>query len=190
MQKQNHVVSVKGIRPNAMRHVARGMTHGPRDLIADTDTTHDPIRTQTALPTTTPNDDTTHVRSIRSCRGGLQTVLPGDSVCRRPGYYLPLRSIIHSFQLRAYEQGTRARLSQAEDDLRALRRERDDALRDLNASREQTQVWVAEVDKWKSEVRGLASLYTLHRLCLHSSQANSALVVVKYSFAELDRRSI
>lgn len=53
--------------------------------------------------------------------------------------------------LRAYEQGTRARLSQAEDDLRALRRERDDALRDFNASREQAQVWVAEVDKWKSE---------------------------------------
>ncbi|KAH9049973.1 hypothetical protein EDB84DRAFT_1555914 [Lactarius hengduanensis] len=53
--------------------------------------------------------------------------------------------------LRAYEQGTRARLSQAEDDLRALRRERDDALRDFNASREQARVWVAEVDKWKSE---------------------------------------
>ncbi|KAI9465551.1 hypothetical protein BJY52DRAFT_1383145 [Lactarius psammicola] len=52
----------------------------------------------------------------------------------------------------------------AEDDLRALRRERDDALRDLNASKEQTQVWVTEVDKWKSE-------------------ANRELVVVKYSFA-------
>ncbi|KAH8989675.1 hypothetical protein EDB86DRAFT_2942588 [Lactarius hatsudake] len=50
--------------------------------------------------------------------------------------------------LRAYEQGTRARLSQAEDDLH------------FNASREQAQVWVAEVDKWKSE-------------------ANNAIVVVK-----------
>ncbi|KAI0252397.1 hypothetical protein BJV78DRAFT_352943 [Lactifluus subvellereus] len=54
--------------------------------------------------------------------------------------------------LRAYEQGTRARLNQADDDLRALRRERDDAFRDLNANKDQTRVWVAEVDKWKSEV--------------------------------------
>ncbi|KAI0252343.1 hypothetical protein BJV78DRAFT_1201980, partial [Lactifluus subvellereus] len=34
--------------------------------------------------------------------------------------------------------------------LRALRHERDDALRDLNASKDQTRVWVAEVDKWKA----------------------------------------
>ncbi|KAI0252356.1 hypothetical protein BJV78DRAFT_348970 [Lactifluus subvellereus] len=53
--------------------------------------------------------------------------------------------------LRAYEQGTRARLNQADDDLRSLRGERDDALRDLNASKDQTRVWVAELDKWKSE---------------------------------------
>ena len=66
--------------------------------------------------------------------------------------------MIHSFQLRAYEQGTRARLSQVEDDLRVLRRERDDALRDLT---EQTQVWVAEVEKWKSEVRSFVSLLAL-----------------------------
>lgn len=69
-------------------------------------------------------------------------------------------SFTHS-QLRAYEQGTRARLSQVEDDLRVLRRERDDALRDL---KEQTQVWVAEVDKWKSEVRSVGSLLAC-RLC-------------------------
>ncbi len=123
--------------------------------------------------TRTANHDnprtTIYVRPIRYRCGGLQTVLTCDSVCRRPGY-LPLRSIIHSFQLRAYEQGTRARLSQTEDDLRALRRERDDALRDLNANREQAQVWVAEVDKWKSEVCsslphcfGLDSPYTRRR---------------------------
>ncbi|KAI0304471.1 hypothetical protein B0F90DRAFT_1815794 [Multifurca ochricompacta] len=53
---------------------------------------------------------------------------------------------------RAYEQGTRARLNQVEDDLHALRRERDDALTDLNANKEQTRVWLAEVDKWKAEV--------------------------------------
>ena len=50
----------------------------------------------------------------------------------------------------------RARLNQTHDDLRALRRERDDALRDLNASKDQTRVWVAEVDKCKSEARPLS----------------------------------
>ncbi|KAN0139816.1 hypothetical protein V8E53_002478 [Lactarius tabidus] len=61
--------------------------------------------------------------------------------------------------LRAYEQGTRARLSQVEDDLRVLRRERDDALVDL---KEQTQVWVSEVDKWKSEA-DRASVVNTHQ---------------------------
>jgi hypothetical protein len=35
----------------------------------------------------------------------------------------------------------------ADDDMRALRRERDDALRDLNASKDQTRIWVAKVNK-------------------------------------------
>ena len=165
-----------------------GHRHTPRDLISmksrDTDTTHD-LRAPTVLPTTTTHKqqrrDTTYVRSIHCHRGGLQTILPSDSVCCRSGYR-PRRSIIHSFQLRAYEQGTRARLSQVEDDLRSLRRERDDALRDLNASREQTQVWVAEVDKWKSEVCSLHISGT--ELCLPSSQANRASFVVKCSFAK------
>ncbi|KAI0252173.1 hypothetical protein BJV78DRAFT_1361097, partial [Lactifluus subvellereus] len=47
--------------------------------------------------------------------------------------------------------GARARVNQTDDGLRALRRGRDDALRDLNGSKDQTRVWVAEVDKWKSE---------------------------------------
>jgi hypothetical protein len=74
----------------------------------------------------------------------------------RHNYSILLTSFLahssHS-QLGAYQQGTRARLIQADDDLRALRRERDDALRDLNASKDQTRSWVAEVDKWKSEAR-------------------------------------
>lgn len=56
-------------------------------------------------------------------------------------------------QLRAYEHGTRARLNQAEDDLRVLRHERDDSLRDLNACKEQTRAWVADVNRWKAEAR-------------------------------------
>jgi hypothetical protein len=82
------------------------------------------------------------------------------SAVRRNSTFLT-RSLVHSFQLRAYEQGTRARLHQVDDDLRALRRERDDALRDLNASKDQTRVWVAEVDKWKSEARPLPYISSL-----------------------------
>jgi hypothetical protein len=41
---------------------------------------------------------------------------------------------------------------------RALRRERDNALRGLNASKDKTRVWVAEVDKWKSEARPLSCI--------------------------------
>ena len=51
-------------------------------------------------------------------------------------------SPFYSFQLRAYEQGMCARLNQTDFDLRALRCERHDALRGLNASKDQTQVWV------------------------------------------------
>ncbi|KAI0252326.1 hypothetical protein BJV78DRAFT_1281686 [Lactifluus subvellereus] len=70
--------------------------------------------------------------------------------------------------LRTYEQGTRARLNQIEDDLRVLRRERGDALRDLNASKGQTRVWVAEADKWKPEARppSCISLRSVLRLAL------------------------
>jgi hypothetical protein len=81
-----------------------------------------------------------------------------------PGYHLPpfSSSFIQPppppppftiFQLRAYEHGTRARLTQTEDDLRVLRHERDDSIRDLNACREQSRVWVAEVNRWKAEAR-------------------------------------
>ena len=45
----------------------------------------------------------------------------------------------------------RARLNQTHYDLRVLHRERDDALTDFNASKDQARVWVAEVDKCKSE---------------------------------------
>ena len=41
----------------------------------------------------------------------------------------------------------RARLNQADDDLRTLQYEHDGALRDLGASKGQTRVWVAKVDK-------------------------------------------
>jgi hypothetical protein len=64
----------------------------------------------------------------------------------------PFRSF-NSFQLRAYEHGTRGRLNQAEDDLRTLRHERDEALRDFNACKEQTRAWATEVDRWKAEAR-------------------------------------
>ena len=70
----------------------------------------------------------------------------------------PAFGVVHSFQLRAYEQGTRARLVEAESELRALRHERDDALRDLNACKEQTRTCAAEVDRWKAEARHPTSL--------------------------------
>jgi hypothetical protein len=76
-----------------------------------------------------------------------------------PGSILPafsssfIRLSIIISQLRAYEHGTRARLTQAEDDLRVLRRERDDSFRDLNACKEQSRAWLAEVNRWKAEAR-------------------------------------
>ena len=69
--------------------------------------------------------------------------------CAKP----PLSLSLSNFQLRAYEHGTRARLTQAEDDLRVLRHERDDSIRDLNACKEQSRVWLAEVNRWKAEAR-------------------------------------
>ena len=77
-------------------------------------------------------------------------------------------SPVHSFQLHAYEQGTRARLNQTHDDIRALQREGDDALRDLNASKGQIRVWVEEADKCKSEARPLSciSLHSVVTLAL------------------------
>jgi hypothetical protein len=57
------------------------------------------------------------------------------TLCSAPEY-LPHNSPAHSFQLRAYKQGTPARLNQICDDLLALRRERDDALRDLKTKHE------------------------------------------------------
>ena len=59
----------------------------------------------------------------------------------------------HFFQLRAYEHGTRARLTQAEDDLRVLRHERDDSIRDLNTCKERSRAWFAEINTWKAEAR-------------------------------------
>jgi hypothetical protein len=81
-----------------------------------------------------------HVRSFHSA--SLQTVLSSDCLCGTPEFFLPhtFSTRAHSFQLRAYEQGTRIRSTQADDDLHALRRERDDALRDLNASKDQSRV--------------------------------------------------
>ena len=92
----------------------------------------------------------------------------------------------HSLQLRAYEHGTRARLNQAEDDLRVLRHERDDSLRDLNAFKEQNRAWVVDVNRWKAEARVPPALPCA--ICLPppssmlptaSLQADSALLVVK-----------
>lgn len=34
-----------------------------------------------------------------------------------------------------------------------LRRERDDSFRDLNACKEQSRAWLAEVTRWKAEAR-------------------------------------
>jgi hypothetical protein len=97
------------------------------------------------------------VRSFHCYSGTIQIVLSSDCLCSAPEY-IPHNSPVHSFQLRTYEQGTRAKLNQADDDLCALRRERDDPLRDLNASKGQTRVWVAEVDMWKSEARPLSCI--------------------------------
>lgn len=96
-------------------------------------------------------------------------------------------SLTRSLQLRAYEHGTRARLNQAEDDLRVLRHERDDSLRDLNAFKEQNRAWVADVNRWKAEARVPPALPCaiylpspfFHAYPTASLQADSALLVVK-----------
>ncbi|KAF8501045.1 hypothetical protein F5888DRAFT_1632839 [Russula emetica] len=71
--------------------------------------------------------------------------------------------------LRAYEHGTRARLTQAEDDLRVLRHERDDSLRDLNACKEQSRAWLTEVNRWKAEARPALFWALLYYSRQHSS---------------------
>ena len=122
-----------------------------------------------------------HARSFRRrhSSGGLHAVLPGDRLCGKAhptSLHLSSRSVVHSFQLRAYEQGTRARLIEAEDELRALRHERDDALRDLNACKDQTRTWVSEADRWKAEARPWSTSRLAHRahvLTLHIFSRNS-----------------
>ena len=79
-------------------------------------------------------------------------ILPSDRRCRTSILQIPFNSNVH-FQLRAYEHRTRARLNQAEDNLRVLRHERDDSLRDLSAFKDQNRAWVADVNRWKAEAR-------------------------------------
>ncbi|KAI0317772.1 hypothetical protein OF83DRAFT_1171678 [Amylostereum chailletii] len=54
--------------------------------------------------------------------------------------------------LRAYEQGERARLAEAGDEIRQLRRERDDAIAQVQSVKQQDAAWAVEVDKWKAEL--------------------------------------
>lgn len=120
------------------------VTQRPRDLMcSERGQTRRTTRTLTTLPSTTTHDDP-HFMS-------------DPSVLVAEAFKQFSQATVSA--LRAYEQGTRARLGQVEDDLRVLRRERDDALRDL---KEQTQVWVAEVDKWKSEA-DRASVVNTHQ---------------------------
>ena len=92
----------------------------------------------------------------------------------------PYTSPVHSFQLHAYEQGTHAGLNQIHDDLRALRRECDDALRDLKTKP------VSGVQRWTSESQRCVLCHVsplVLRLHLNSRQADRVLIVVRHTSA-------
>ncbi|KAI0055584.1 hypothetical protein BV25DRAFT_1921693 [Artomyces pyxidatus] len=65
-----------------------------------------------------------------------------------------LKSISHSTvtALRAYEQGSRVQLARAEEDIRIVRQERDDAVAAVYETKKQEQSWKQELEKWKGEV--------------------------------------
>ena len=123
-------------------------------------------------------------RSFHYHSGSIQTVLSSDCLCSTPEHS-PYDTLIHSFQLRAYELGTRARVNQTDDDLRALRRERDDALTDPNARKDQTRVWVVG---WTSGTRSQRRMWwyvSPFVLCLslHPLQADGVLIMVRHTSA-------
>ena len=108
---------------------------------------------------------TDHLVAVAVADAFMQFSQATVSAVRAPDSHpLHPRSVVHSFQLRAYEQGSRARLIEAEDDVRSLRHERDDALRDLNICKEQTRTWIAEVDRWKAEARNYSTGSLAHAL--------------------------
>lgn len=100
------------------------------------------------------------------------------------------RSVVHSFQLRAYEQGTRSRLIEAENELRSLRHERDNALRDLNACKDQTRTWAAEVDRRKAEARSMSYVHVSlgsYFHIPHPSSSRDARFDVYYYCSRIER---
>ena len=129
------------------------------------------------LDLTQPDQPQPRVRSLRYHRRSLQTVLPSHRRRRTSRLQIPsFQSLAQChFQLRAYEHGTCARLSQAEDDLRVLRYKRDDSLRDLNVFEEQNREWVADVNRWKVEVRVCLSPTLPRVIYLPSSVLTPAL---------------
>ena len=74
---------------------------------------------------------------------------PGVNKQQQRHFYFHFSATVSAepFQLRAYEQGTRAKLNQIYDDLRDLRRESDPALRDLKTKHE------SGMQRWTSESR-------------------------------------
>jgi len=154
-------------------------------LHASTSSRHDRLK-RNAFPDFAPSISTRRERSITTglhriharsfrCRhssGGFHAVFPGDRLCGRvhpASLHLSSRSVVHSFQLHAYEQGTRARLIEAEDELRTLRHERDDALQDLNACKDQTCMWVPKADRWEAKAHPCPRLAWLMHSHSHPS---------------------
>jgi hypothetical protein len=112
---------------------------------------HVRVSREVVIQVTSPSHDLYHFGTLAaastptgSCQNLLllqwkNSILSSDCLCSALEY-LPHNSPVHLFQLRAHEQGMRARLNQTHDDLCTLRRERDDTLRGLDANKGQTRV--------------------------------------------------
>ncbi|EIM86027.1 uncharacterized protein STEHIDRAFT_169037 [Stereum hirsutum FP-91666 SS1] len=65
-----------------------------------------------------------------------------------------IKSISHATTtaLRTYEQGARAQIAQAQEEIRQLRHERDQAVTEVHVCRQQEQTWQQEILKWKAAI--------------------------------------
>ena len=120
------------------------------DFVIQVVSSHDPWSLPgTLAPASISNNNDTSICISATC------------LCSTPEHS-PYTPPVQSFQLRAYEQGTHARLNQIHDDLRTLWREYDDVLRDLKTKHESG----VQVDKRKSKVRPLSCIFPRSALTL------------------------
>jgi hypothetical protein len=123
-------------------------------------------------------DSTRGTLAPASIRNNDSSISIGNCLCSTPEHS-PYTSLIHSFQLPAYEQGKHARLNRIHDDLRARGASVTMCLETLRPNTSLGCRWTSESQRC---VLCHVSPLVL-RLRLNSRQADRALIVVRHTSA-------